>query len=103
MLALTRQLAVEGGPSIRANSISPGVVEALLLVRLPYHLSAITQAVALAALRHSGELLASVAAIRADRDQTVSRLREIGLTAGDSDANFVLFGRFAELLVQKRR
>ncbi|MFY9892367.1 MAG: histidinol-phosphate transaminase [Streptosporangiaceae bacterium] len=84
------------GARVGYLAADPGVVEALLLVRLPYHLSAITQAVALAALRHSGELLASVAAIRADRDQTVSRLREIGLTAGDSDANFVLFGRFAD-------
>jgi len=74
----------------------PAVVEAMLLVRLPYHLSAMTQAVALAALRHSAELLSSVEAIRAERDQLVADLRAAGLEAGDSDANFVLFGRFAD-------
>jgi len=74
----------------------PAVVEAILLVRLPYHLSAVTQAVALAALRHSAELLVSVAAIRAQRDELITELRAIGLTAADSDANFVLFGTFAD-------
>src|SRR5580700_9125012 len=52
----------------------PAVVDALLLVRLPYHLSAVSQAVALAALRHSAELLSSVAEIRAERDQLVGDL-----------------------------
>jgi histidinol-phosphate aminotransferase len=74
----------------------PAVVEALLLVRLPYHLSAVTQAAASAALRHAGQLLASVDAIRAERDQLVDWLRQLGLTVADSDANFVLFGTFAE-------
>ncbi len=74
----------------------PAVVEALLLVRLPYHLSAVTQAVALTALRHSAELLSSVAAIRAERDQLVRDLRGVGLMAPSSDANFVLFGRFTD-------
>ena len=74
----------------------PAVVDALLLVRLPYHLGAITQAVALTALRHSAELLSSVTAIRTERDQLVQSLRGLGLTAADSDANFVLFGKFAD-------
>jgi histidinol-phosphate aminotransferase len=74
----------------------PGVVDALQVVRLPYHLSAITQAVALAALRHTGELLSSIAAIRAERDRLVTDLRAIGLQAAESDTNFVLFGRFAD-------
>jgi histidinol-phosphate aminotransferase len=74
----------------------PAVVEALLLVRLPYHLSSLTQAAALAALRHADELLGSVAAIRAERDAIVSWLRAAGLAVADSDANFVLFGRFAD-------
>jgi histidinol-phosphate aminotransferase len=72
------------------------VVEALQLVRLPYHLSAVTQAVALTALQHTGELLSSIAAIGAERDRLVTALRGIGLAAADSDANFVLFGRFAD-------
>jgi histidinol-phosphate aminotransferase len=74
----------------------PAVVDALLLVRLPYHLSAVTQAVARAALAHAGELLATVAALRAERDQTVDWLRCRGLTVADSDANFVLFGEFGD-------
>ena len=74
----------------------PAVVEALLIVRLPYHLSAMTQAVALAGLRHTGELLDSVAVIRDTRDETVRWLRATGLQAADSDTNFVLFGVFAD-------
>ena len=74
----------------------PAVVDALQIVRLPYHLSAVTQAVALTALRHTDELLASVAAIRAERDGLVTSLRAIGLQAAESDTNFVLFGRFAD-------
>ncbi len=68
------------------------VCDALRVVRLPYHLSAVTQAAALAALRHADELLARVADLREERDRTVSWLRAIGLTVADSDANFCLFG-----------
>jgi histidinol-phosphate aminotransferase len=74
----------------------PAVVDALQLVRLPYHLSAVTQAVALTALRHTDELLSRVATIRAERDRLVTNLRGIGLRAAESDTNFVLFGRFAD-------
>jgi histidinol-phosphate aminotransferase len=74
----------------------PAVVDAVQLVRLPYHLSALTQAVARVALAHAPELLASVAAIRAERDRIVAALPAHGLTAVPSDANFVLFGRFAD-------
>jgi len=84
------------GARLGYMAATPAVVEAVYLVRLPYHLSAITQAVALAALQHSGELLASVAAIRTERDALVASLRGIGLAAGESDTNFVLFGRFAD-------
>jgi histidinol-phosphate aminotransferase len=73
----------------------PAVIEALLLVRLPYHLSAVTQAVATAALDHAGETLAAIARIREQRDAMVDWLRDNGLTVADSDANFVLFGEFA--------
>jgi histidinol-phosphate aminotransferase len=72
----------------------PAVVDALLLVRLPYHLSTVTQAVARAAIAHRDEPLATVAALRRDRDDLVAWLRERGLTVADSDANFVLFGVF---------
>ncbi|KQT89727.1 histidinol-phosphate aminotransferase [Marmoricola sp. Leaf446] len=75
---------------------APELCDALRVVRLPYHLSAVTQATALAALRHAGELLGRVEELRAERDRTVTWLREQGLEVAESDANFVLFGRFAD-------
>jgi histidinol-phosphate aminotransferase len=71
------------------------VVDAVRIVRLPYHLSAVTQAVARTAIAHSAELLGAVEQLRAERDRTVAWLRGSGLQAADSDANFVLFGTFA--------
>lgn len=68
------------------------LVDALRVVRLPYHLSAVTQAVARAALAHSAELMAQVASLRDERDATVAWLREQGWQVADSDANFALFG-----------
>jgi histidinol-phosphate aminotransferase len=73
---------------------APEICDALRVVRLPYHLSAVTQATATAALRHADELLANVAELRAERDRTVAWLRERGFEVADSDANFCLFGRF---------
>ena len=72
------------------------LVDLLRVVRLPYHLSATTQAAALAALGHREELMSQVASLRAERDALVAWLRERGLTAHDSDANFVLFGPFQD-------
>jgi histidinol-phosphate aminotransferase len=69
----------------------PAVVDAVQLVRLPYHLSALTQAAARAALAHRGALLATVDAIKAQRDRIVTELRGRGVAVADSDANFVLF------------
>ncbi|ACY98441.1 histidinol-phosphate transaminase [Thermomonospora curvata] len=74
----------------------PAVIEALLLVRLPYHLSSITQAAARTALAHADELLGSVAQLRTERDLIVGWLRGQGLRVADSDANFVLFGTFPD-------
>lgn len=68
------------------------IVAALFLVRLPYHLSSLTQAAALGALAGTKQLLATVDDIRAQRDRIVSQLRKRGLPVADSDANFVLFG-----------
>jgi histidinol-phosphate aminotransferase len=72
----------------------PSVVDAVRIVRLPYHLSALSQAVARVALRHSDELLGAVDKLRAQRDDLVTELRGLGFDVCDSDANFVLFGRF---------
>ncbi|HUR06522.1 MAG TPA: histidinol-phosphate transaminase [Nonomuraea sp.] len=74
----------------------PAVIDALLLVRLPYHLSTLTQTAARVALRHRAELLGTVDTLRQERDDIVEWLRGKGLTVADSDANFVLFGRFPD-------
>lgn len=70
----------------------PAVIDAVRLVRLPYHLSALTQAAARAALWHSDLLLETVEAIKTERDRIVASVGELGLRAAPSDANFVLFG-----------
>ncbi|HEX4470445.1 MAG TPA: histidinol-phosphate transaminase [Nocardioides sp.] len=75
---------------------SAEICDALRVVRLPYHLSAVTQAVACAALRHAEELLGAVDTLRGERDETVDWLRAQGFRVADSDANFVLFGTFPD-------
>ena len=98
-LAVTRTMSKAfalAGARVGYLAAAPEVIDALLVVRLPYHLSSLTQAAARAALARSGELLAAVAALRGERDATVSWLRGIGLRAADSDANFVLFGEFTD-------
>ncbi|WP_317452273.1 histidinol-phosphate transaminase [Streptomyces sp. CBMA370] len=74
----------------------PAVVDAVQLVRLPYHLSAVTQATALAALEHTDTLLGYVEQLKAERDRLVTELRGIGYEVTDSDANFVQFGKFPD-------
>ncbi|MEE1652072.1 histidinol-phosphate transaminase [Brachybacterium sp. J144] len=69
----------------------PEIVDSLRIVRLPYHLSAVTQAVARTALAHREELLAQVAALRATRDALEEHLRERGHVVAPSDANFLYF------------
>lgn len=71
---------------------APEITDALRLVRLPYHLSAITQATAVAALRNSASLLANVEDIKVQRDRIVDGLQKLGLKPAPSDSNFVFFG-----------
>jgi histidinol-phosphate aminotransferase len=92
---MSKAFALAGG-RLGYLAASTELCEALRVVRLPYHLSAVTQAVAVAALRHADELLARVDELRAERDGTVSWLRGQGLSVADSDANFCLFGRFED-------
>lgn len=80
------------GVRIGYLAADPAVVDALRLVRLPYHLSALTQAAGVAALRHSDEMLATVRDIVTQRDRISARLSELGYTVHDSGSNFVLFG-----------
>jgi histidinol-phosphate aminotransferase len=70
----------------------PGVIDAMRLVRLPYHLSALTQAAAVAALRHTKTMLQMVDDIKKQRDRLLSELPQLGYSVHDSHANFVLFG-----------
>lgn len=98
-LVVTRTMSkafAMAGTRLGYLAAAPAVVDALLIVRLPYHLSTITQAVARVALRHADELLATVAVLRSERDDLVGWLRRRGLAAAESDANFVLFGEFGD-------
>jgi histidinol-phosphate aminotransferase len=92
---MSKAFALAGG-RLGYLAAHPAAVDAVRIVRLPYHLSAISQAVARVALAHSTSLLATVDQLRAERDRTVEWLRANGLQAADSDANFVLFGTFPD-------
>ena len=74
----------------------PAVTDALRLVRLPYHLSAFSQAAAVAALAHAPEMLAMVEDIKRQRDRMILALPELGYQPLPSAANFVLFGGVAD-------
>jgi histidinol-phosphate aminotransferase len=71
---------------------SADVVDALRLVRLPYHLSAITQAAARAALAHTDVLRGTDEAVKAQRDRMVAGIQQLGLTVVPTESNFLLFG-----------
>ena len=98
-LAVTRTMSKAfGAAGLRLGYLAAdrALVDGLRVVRLPYHLSAVTQAAALAALSHRDELMAQVASLRDERDAFVEWLRSQGLSAHASDANFVLFGPFPD-------
>ena len=98
-LVVTRTMSkafAAAGTRLGYLAADPAVIDALLLVRLPYHLSTVTQAVARAAIAHRDEPLATVEALRQSRDGLVEWLRSSGLSVADSDANFVLFGVFGD-------
>ncbi|WP_030143066.1 MULTISPECIES: histidinol-phosphate transaminase [Mycetocola] len=80
------------GARVGYLAADPAAIDALRLVRLPYHLSALTQAAAEAALDHTAEMLAMVDDIRGQRDRIVARLTELGYTPHRTHSNFVLFG-----------
>jgi histidinol-phosphate aminotransferase len=92
---MSKAFAFAGG-RLGYLAATPAFVDALRVVRLPYHLSVVTQAAARVALAHAGEMLAAVGQLRAARDDIAAWLAKAGLDVADSDANFVLFGRFAD-------
>ena len=99
LLVVTRTMSKAfalAGARVGYLAADPDLVDALRLVRMPYHLSDPTQAVALAAIRHDASLLATVEAIKTQRDRIVDELSELGYPPVPSDANFVLYGGLAD-------
>ncbi|MEU7477245.1 histidinol-phosphate transaminase [Lentzea sp. NPDC042327] len=92
---MSKAFAFAGG-RLGYLAAAPAVVDALQLVRLPYHLSQLTQAAARASLRHAAETLGSVALLAAERDRVMAELSALGFQVVPSDANFVLFGWFED-------
>ncbi|MEV8564206.1 histidinol-phosphate transaminase [Streptomyces sp. NPDC051322] len=98
-LVLSRTMSKAfGAAGLRLGYLAahPAVVDAVQLVRLPYHLSSVTQATALAALEHTDTLLQYVEQLKTERDRIVTELRAIGYDVTASDANFIQFGRFED-------
>ena len=93
---MSKAFALAGARLGYALVADPRVVDTLMVVRLPYHLSAVTQAVALTALKHADVLQAQVALLREERDALASWLVEQGFTVAPSEANFILFGMFED-------
>ncbi|OHU28491.1 histidinol-phosphate transaminase [Mycobacteroides chelonae] len=92
---MSKAFAFAGG-RLGYLAAAPAVIDALLLVRLPYHLSVLTQAAARAAVKHGAETLGSVATLVAERIRVSEALSASGFKVIPSDANFVLFGRFTD-------
>lgn len=92
---MSKAFAFAGG-RLGYFAADPSFVEAVLLVRLPYHLSMIAQAAARAALRHADETLASVALLAEERKRVTAGLEEQGFEVLPSEANFVLYGPFVD-------
>ena len=98
-LVVTRTLSKAFGlAALRLGyAVAPaGIVDALRLVRLPYHLSAATQAAALVALQHADTMLGPIPTIRAEREQLAVALESLGLNVAASEANFVYVSGFAD-------
>lgn len=92
---MSKAFAFAGG-RLGYFAADPAFVEAVLLVRLPYHLSVIAQAAAGAALRHADETLASVALLAEERKRVTAGLEALGYDVLPSEANFVLYGPFED-------
>ncbi len=75
---------------------APAFIEAVMLVRLPYHLSALSQAAATVALRHREDTLATVAKLSAERIRVATKLEELGYSQVPSESNFIFFGDFTD-------
>jgi len=92
---MSKAFAFAGG-RVGYLAASEAFVDALRVVRLPYHLSALTQTVAAVAVDHADEMMAQVGHLRDLRDAAIDAARALGLTVVDSQANFFLFGPFKD-------
>ncbi len=95
---MSKAFALAGG-RLGYLAADPGLVDLLRLVRMPYHLSTQSQAVARAALRHADLMLSTVGVVKEQRDRLVTELTRLGYAPVPSDANFVLFGGLADAAV----
>ena len=84
------------GARVGYLAADPAVIEALLLVRLPYHLSTLTQQAAIVAVEFAARLTAQVQQLCQTRDAFIAQARARGWECPDSDANFVLLGHFTD-------
>ena len=85
------------GARVGYLAASKGIIDCVRIVRMPYHLSAVTQAAALAAFEHTDEQLSRVEHLRETREATASWLKEQTykgqpLEVAESGSNFLLFG-----------
>ena len=92
---MSKAFAFAGG-RLGYLAAAPAVVDALALVRLPYHLSVLSQAAARVALRHADATLRLVDLLRTERDRVMEALAKMGYRVVPSDANFILFGEFSD-------
>ncbi len=92
---MSKAFAFAGG-RLGYLAAAPAFVDALRIVRLPYHLSAVTQATARVALAHADEMMHHVDQLRIARDDLAVWLAAQALDVAESDANFILFGRFLD-------
>lgn len=98
---MSKAFAFAGG-RLGYLAADPALVDALRLVRMPYHLSTPTQVIARAALAHVDTMLGTVDVIKEQRDRIVTELGRLGLDPVPSDANFVLFGGLRDAAVTWR-
>lgn len=94
-LVITRTMSKAfafAGARLGYLAAAPEVIEAVQLVRLPYHLSSLTQAAARVALHHRDSVALSVRALVAERERLRGELTARGLPVAPSDANFLLVG-----------
>lgn len=99
---MSKAFAFAGG-RLGYLAAAPAIIDAMLLVRLPYHLSVLTQVAARAALRHADDTLGSVAKLVSERERVCEALAGMGFRVVPSDSNFVLFGRFTDAAATWRR